>query len=505
MKGRRGRLGVATLGALLAAPAPLAGHEGPTRCAILVGPERAVTAGAADRDFYEPVLAIDPRDPRRMVLAAIEATSYGGGRLSHVVRPFFSSDGGQSWRAEPRDLNPPAGGAAAQVVNTDPSLVYRSAGQPFLASNWGSPNREHLSRRIASTGHWAELRTPFRNLDKGTLFTVPGRRGARRLYYFGMAIPDEERVMAEARQRGGNAEERLIYGVYLESTDDLQTWREEAIATTVDPVIARDRPAGIFGLNTATEVPVARNGSFYLSFQTFWGRQAGGRLRPATGYWLVRFDAVSVQFSAPAEFRTADGARLIPETANFWPTMAVDASGGPFDGRLYLVWAEPDGEAAAADHWKLQFSSSGDEGRTWRAPVTLERLANPYGLIQPAFNSPAGPNVEVNRRGQLLVGWYRFSAGPGIGARAIFSRRYATASVDGGRTFLAPVAVAGAESIQTKAQRDAIENDGWLGHYIRSASDPNGTFHQIWMDGRAGHQAIWHAPLNVRCEPARGQ
>jgi hypothetical protein len=188
------------------------------------------------------------------------------------------------------------------------------------------------------------------------------------------------------------------------------------------------------------------------------------------------------------------------------PTLAADASDGPFRDRIYTVW--PDLRSGRAE---VLLAYSADGGRTWSSP----RIVNDDGL---RLQSPHGPDhlqpvVAVNSAGVVGVMWYDRRERPDeLGWDVRF-----TASLDGGETFLPSVKVSerphelgsckqwSLEAIQLPAAPgkpvlttlglDPFSFSG--GHTAGNAADANGVFHPLWASGGSGTMQLWTAPVRV--------
>jgi hypothetical protein len=181
--------------------------------------------------------------------------------------------------------------------------------------------------------------------------------------------------------------------------------------------------------------------------------------------------------------------------ANAEPSLAIDATGGRFNDRLYIVW--PDRRSG---HSRIMFSSSSDGGRTWSAARTINdnRPDDPTDQFM--------PEVAVNKDGVLGVTWYDRRDHPdNLGWDVRF-----TASVDGGATFLPSVKVSehgtnfpagtsrepSAGRTQIDAGRDSFTFMG--GDTAGLAADAEGMFHAVWVDNHTGVPQVWTATVKVQ-------
>lgn len=165
---------------------------------------------------------------------------------------------------------------------------------------------------------------------------------------------------------------------------------------------------------------------------------------------------------------------------------------------VYCIWSD-----LATGTSRLLFSRSLDGGVHWTTPRTI---------VPPGDSADAQyqASINVNAKGTIAVAFLRANA-----VSKTVTEMF-TASTDGGRTFMMPVAV---ES--TPARLDAMQNSGYGagaehvqgqifvgfsspgsrftsgGDYVDMAVDANGAFHPIWVDARSGTDQIWTATARV--------
>lgn len=165
------------------------------------------------------------------------------------------------------------------------------------------------------------------------------------------------------------------------------------------------------------------------------------RITVATALFLA------LQQSVPA---SADITLAIPGHANSTPWIASSGS------TVAVAWA-----AALAGKGDVYLAISRDGGRTFGPPVRVNATAG-----EARINGEIAPRVALlPRRGAapvITVTWNAKDAGTQIKT---------TRSLDGGRTFAAPIAL----------QSGVAGERGWPA----SAMDASGTLHTIWLDHRA--------------------
>ena len=156
--------------------------------------------------------------------------------------------------------------------------------------------------------------------------------------------------------------------------------------------------------------------------------------------------------------------------------MAVDNTGGPYDGNLYLVWASDDAAATVPDNSDVFFSRSLDNGATWTTPVQLGTEAGPQTTDQ--FE----PFVAVGGAGTVSVAWYdRRNDATNNNLIDV----YKTFSQDGGATFdpLARVTDVSFPPPPIRPNFDPNIAQCYMGEYISVAADGS-SFYYMWGDNR---------------------
>ena len=84
--------------------------------------------------------------------------------------------------------------------------------------------------------------------------------------------------------------------------------------------------------------------------------------------------------------------------------LAVDATGSPFRGRVYLAWTEFDlfGSSNPADSTRILIAHTSDGGSTWSSPV---RVSDRLGDCLDADNTVEGAVPAVGPDGEVYVSW----------------------------------------------------------------------------------------------------
>ena len=174
--------------------------------------------------------------------------------------------------------------------------------------------------------------------------------------------------------------------------------------------------------------------------------------------------------------------------------VAADLTGGPRRGRVYAV-----SHSEISDPPGLRLRTS-EDGAKWTQPTAV-----------PIARGGPIPHVAaaVSARGVLGVAWIHGEAGSegrmkqryenaGVPIREDTWELYFTASADGGKSFAAPVPLLG-EPYRT----DEKVTPRWPygTDYISLATPPDGSFHLLWVDSRAGKGVIQTARIEVGTAP----
>ena len=153
--------------------------------------------------------------------------------------------------------------------------------------------------------------------------------------------------------------------------------------------------------------------------------------------------------------------------------MAIDTTGGPNDGNMYVVWAS-DPAMAGNDHSDVFFSASTNNGANWSAQVQLGAGGGQTDQFE--------PHVAVADNGDVGVVWYdrRNDATNNLNIDV-----YTAFSSDGGGTFGGLVRVTdqsfGVPQLNPNFNPGAAQC--YMGEYIAVAGQGGG-FYYLWGDNR---------------------
>jgi hypothetical protein len=408
--------------------------------AITVSDERDISATAGTQ--AEVDVAIDPSNPSIILAASNNAT------IPSFTRTYTSTDGGKTWRTR---VDVPDS-AADEPACGDPAPAIDASGRQYVgfltcadkpyasvATRAGPDDAWELTNRPLSDGHIQDK--PALAVD-----SAPGSTYAGRLY-IGFFEATQVLVLVHSDDAGAtwSSPVRLVSGRGVDTPQFL------SLAIGRGGVVS----AGWFTFNGRIFVTRSTDGG-----ETFAPRRMVFRLAARHAAW-----------DPPAQ--PDRGA-----TAN--PRLVVDTSGGTFDGRAYMSFADRHGKRTNA--YVLTLASD------------LTPLGRPRAVV-PAPRRPADrflPAIAVDRTTGDV--WECFYATDG--SRVLTRARWScTVSQDGGSTWSAPVRAASAFSDLRKGHGGDAFN---FGDYEGVAA-ADGAAHPVWTDGRIRTRRadIWTATLHA--------
>lgn len=228
-------------------------------------------------------------------------------------------------------------------------------------------------------------------------------------------------------------------------------------------------------------VQTGPNGEVYATYCVYdanWtdGEDAIGFSKSTDGgtTWTTLRAYENVNFGIRGNLSSKGGMRV-----NSFPSMAVDRSGGPNDGTIYICWPQRNVAPAGSDPDVVMIKST-DGGTTWSAPfrVNDDPLNNGKDQIFPWCT------VDQST-GQLLVVFY-----DSRNVSNNMAEVYMASSFDGGNTF---------NNFVVSDQSFVIGPisgfaGGYGGDYIGVAA-VNDVAYPFWMDSRTGNSQGWMAKV----------
>ena len=235
------------------------------------------------------------------------------------------------------------------------------------------------------------------------------------------------------------------------------------------------------GFGQGPNVQTASNGDVYVCYAIYdanWtdGEDAIGFAKSTDGgdTWTAMRAYDHINSGIRGTLSSKGGIRV-----NSFPSMAVDRSGGPNDGNIYITWPQRSVAPAGSDPDVVLITST-DGGATWGAPVRVndDPLNNAKDQIFPWCT------VDEST-GQLLVVFYD--------SRNVANNQaevYMASSYDGGSTFNN---FAVSDQSFTFGPINGFAG-GYGGDYIGVAA-VNDVAYPFWMDSRTGNSQGWMAKV----------
>lgn len=439
-------VGVTHMASVAARPARLPAQ------AIRVGENVRVARGLEQRPLVEPHLVVHPADPRHLLGATIVSDAAKAWEETQICSSFLSLDGGKTWKRH--DFPITGCGDPWVAITPDGHAVFTA-----------------LGAHKALTQQEGGGLVVFHSADGG-------RTWDEKPLGLGRAH-DHQTVAVDASSTKRKGWLYVISGQALRAEDGKLRW-SVFVARSRDGGKRFDEPVKIVpsNLNTNAEIPaVLSDGTLIVSFVDFQrnvdGFRRGGRL-DRSRVWVLRSTDGGHSFSVPLFASEACGPG--------WSALAADtAAGSTFRDRLYLACMQKGGGAIVLNY-------SADGGEAWTDPVRVHSAPVDTAVLR---NTPA---VAVNKNGVLGVAWVDSRSQPGKRCQEL----YFAASLDGGRTFLPEQRVSSAHSCPDSAVNGAAYKR-WPtgGDYFGIAAAPDGQFHLLWADARAGAFQLWVAAVTV--------
>jgi hypothetical protein len=456
-------------GFLLMSPRAVAGAQDRpvVREGIEVGPQHQVSADLPGLPHAEPVITVNPRDPRHLVAAAIVVRDPKSDRFfeSWTVQVMVSRDGGASWtrRRLPR---------LDDTFSGDPWLAWAEDGTLYLsclARLDGPDGRRSAGAwlfRSADGGHtWSEPEpVPFdhgRHADHPVLRAVPG--GGVHVFATGDA-PEMPPEQAAPNRRAPH--HRRLAGS-----------QGSADGGALQPVPGyRPETDGHLGSGV-----VLGPGHFVLSYFDLLARQ------PST-LWAVRSNDGGRSYERAAI--TSEHVPLL------FPMLASGRAAGTGRDRIYAVWTR------SFERPHVMIGHSDDHGASWSVPRRVHTDSSRALRI--------APNVAVSDSGKVAVVWVESRLHERLSAdslRVLMPLEdavdcwdvYAAVSRDGAATFSAPIRLTPETTCSNAAGNgSAGRRWRWGGDYTGAVWDSEENLHPLWVDSRTGTYQVWTARVVVK-------
>ncbi len=169
------------------------------------------------------------------------------------------------------------------------------------------------------------------------------------------------------------------------------------------------------------------------------------------------------------------------------PSMAVDISGGPYDGRIYIVWANvgvPGINTGPAVN--IYMIASDDKGQTWTAPVQVNQ--------DPPETTPEHfmPAITCDPETGTLTIIYYDNKNPSTSPHYNYINIWGSISYDGGDSFT------GFQVNDVTMNRADLKTfDNFLSNKI-GVSAANGRVYPVWADFRNNYCKTYTSPFDEK-------
>jgi hypothetical protein len=458
-------------------PKPTQDRSAPADARIRVGPNVHVSGELAELGHYEIVIAADPNNAAHLLICGDYDTS---DPIGHYAVSYTSVDTGRTWKKS----------FDAKWTNFvgDPACAYGPDGSAIFASlplhyEANVPHEMKVIRSSDAGRTWSEPVT-LMGVDR-EFVAVDMTNGPNR----GNIYLDAADVIHDEKRR-----------------DAVLLFRSRDGGKTFDKPLSASLPTGR-GLGGMSPIVVLSDGTIAFISNERHTAPRGPQEPYRMDNMLYTSTDGGATLNPPIRVVTKD---YCAATEMLVPSLAADASNGPFRDRLYFLYQE-----ARSGRCNIMITFSSDRGKTWSAPHVVN---DDYVYTQDA-KSPnhSMPAVFVNKAGVVGVTWYDSRETGPLGYMPRFS-----ASLDGGVTFLPSVELSEKAFMHREDEplsvggfasgggfiRDTRRGGSFnayiqafyimgMGHTGGLTADARGVFHTIWVDNRTGIPQIWTAPVTV--------
>lgn len=396
---------------------------GNTLAGGLPGGNKQVNQDTSGNAQNETTIIASPANPQILVGAWNDYFAVNPGQNT-VIGYGWTSDGGETWQSSRVDFAT----LPSDQSTGDPALTADSLGNIYLGI-------------LAYNGTAAGILVA-KSVDGGATFAEPVRLddGGDKEFLTTDLTNDNVYVVWE----NFNAGQQIFFS---KSTD---------LGETFTP---RKQISSSASTGNGAYPAVGPNGEVYVVWGNFNNRLNFDRSLDEGETWLPTDIVIANDIVKPRD--PLQGGFRNPEI----PAIAVDLSGGPYRGRVYVVWA--DQRLGDPD---IMISWSDDQGDTWSTPLRVndDTLGNDADQFFPW--------VAVDGNGHVQVTFLDRREDP----NGLLLAMYLATSTDGALSFGPNVRVS-----------DGIygpSNFGFLGDYTGAAVSGDNRIHPLWPDGRFGDE-----------------
>lgn len=399
---RRGRTAffAGLMAGVLPLAAPLAAPPAWAAPTLTAGTNVNVSKAAGNQN--EAGIAVDPTNPMHLFMAMnTDASAFPDGLLGAV-----STDGGATWTT--RHL---ADGVTDTLTKAccDPKVSWDGYGNLFLTYLNSTTNGVIVARSTDGGATFTQL-TSIAGNDQPSITT-----GANSVW---VTFEDGSGIEAAGASVTGLGVTGAFSAKQLAPSSGGGNFGDIAIGPTGQVLVTYEKPSGGQGPATVF-VNLDSDGLGVLGF---------GAQITATATNVGGFDFIPAQPD-----------RSVDAEAN----LAWDRTGGAHNGRVYLVYTEE--TVNESNDTDILVRHSDDNGSTWSAPVKANDDATTRSQFNPDISlDPTTGNIGItfhDARNDSGSG-----AGDTDGVANTDAQRWATASTDGGASFLANVKVSAGTS-----------------------------------------------------------
>ncbi len=506
-------------------------------------PDVTVNQDTAAASQNEPIIAVDPNNPSRVVAAANDYvtrtwTCFIGSTPCSALGDgysgtYFSNNGGATWccvATDPTNIGTLIPGVEHLVggqydAGGDPALAFNSQGAIYYAGlgfdRATPPNTVAVNKGTfdgSGSLHWGPP-TFINPTTSPAIFNDKEWIGVD----FHSSSPFQDRVYVSWT--------RFIFnpanGAYVQSPIDF-VYSTDGGATFSTPQLI----VGNVIYDQGSRVVVGPDATVYV----FW--EGSTRLATFNSIWMAKSTDGGVTFSTPVAVAPLVNI-LRPFNTRFRVNSFPAADIAP-DGTLYAAWTSEVNNAAATYatdpgcasfltppssvyancHSSAVYSKSTDGGSTWSTPLaifpgleTSTRTATGYPVTQPngaILNAPAPhridmvfPGVAVSASGRVYMSAYasdvvspwRLCAKPAT-PTAVGRINCLTLDsfVNNGRLdyVVADLTTGATNTITTNPINTRYHfGGGFIGDYTGIAVGSDNTFHAVWMDTNNKQTVVW--------------
>ncbi len=422
--------------------------------------------GDATRGAGEPMIAVDPTNPKNIVAVAMGNLQRLGGAAatgnmtdafhgvanSTITWLAVTHDGGNNWKVGELPI------LTGKFTRCPDSFVSVTARGTFLA---GCEPRE-------TTGDFYGTSTVVVSTDKGDTWGKPvdliSSYGAKKF-----AAGLKPRI-------GGNSPWDRPF-LYIDDSTGVIYAQAGGGETDIDTEGGRFRTQGYI---TASTDEGKSFGTIYAWDSKEYPQSGRGRMTAGPGYVAVTYiaRAVPARENATCPCPVFGLSRDQGKTFTYHAMKVPVPAGGRGGAAGFAADPTKAGRFAVmvASGNELRVALSEDFGASWSPLATAGQTANARSLSKPW--------MEYSRKGMLALMWRALYAD---GTYDIWS----SVSKDGGKSFSASVRVSHAMSPGSVPAR----NSGMFGDDLQNLAIDDTNVHFVWADSRSGFQGVWYGRI----------